>query len=150
MHFRTVLELGGRTATGFEVPPEVVAALGSGKRPAVRVTLAGFAYRSTVASMGGRFMIPVSAERRARAGVAAGDEVEVELELDTEPREVTVPPDLAEALAGAPEAEARYRELSVTRRRELVRGIEEAVRPETRLRRVATAVARLRAGSAQR
>jgi hypothetical protein len=93
VRFRSTVELGGKTATGIPVPAEVVAALGSHKRPAVRVTLGAHSYRSTVAPMGGRFMFPVSAENRAGAGVAAGDEVDVELELDTEPRELAVPPD---------------------------------------------------------
>ena len=74
MRFRATIKQSGRTATGIRVPEEVVAALGSGKRPAVRVTIGGHPYRSTVAPMGGAFMIGVSAENRARAGVAAGDE----------------------------------------------------------------------------
>src|SRR5439155_1121133 len=87
-------------AAAVRVPPEVVSALGSSKRPAVRVTINGYTYRSTVAVMGGEFMLPLSAENRSGAGVAAGDEVEVDIELDTAPREVSVPPDFAEALAG--------------------------------------------------
>ena len=98
MRFRSVVQLEGKTATGFRVPPEVVAALGTGKRPPVRVTIGGHTYRSTVAAYGDVFMLPLSAENRMAAGVAAGDEIEVELELDTAPREVTVPADLAAAL----------------------------------------------------
>ncbi|MEA2844373.1 MAG: hypothetical protein QOJ69_2044, partial [Actinomycetota bacterium] len=98
MRFRTTLELGGKTATGIRVPDEVVEGLGSGKRPPVRVTINGHTYRSTVAVMGGAFMVGVSAEERSKAGVAAGDEVDVDIELDTEPREVVVPPDFAAAL----------------------------------------------------
>src|SRR5438445_5998830 len=101
MRFRTTVLQSGATATGIEVPAEVVSALGS-KRPAVRVTLNGYTYRSTVASMGGRFMVGVSAKVREAAGVAGGDEVDVTLSLDTEPREVVVPSDLTEALAGEP------------------------------------------------
>lgn len=100
MRFHATIQLGGRTATGITVPSDVVAALGQGKRPPVRVTINGHTYRSTVASLGGEFMPPVSAEIRERAGVAAGDEVDVEIELDTEPREVMVPPDFADALDG--------------------------------------------------
>ncbi len=88
MNFRTTMELGGKTATGVEVPAEVAAGLGSPKRPSGLVTISGHTYRSTIATMGGRFMIPVSAEVRAATGVAAGDEVDVEVELDTEPRTV--------------------------------------------------------------
>jgi hypothetical protein len=92
MRFRTTIELGGKTATGFRVPPEVVASFGPRKRVPVRVTIGGHTYRSTVAPYGEAFMIPLSAENRTSAGVAAGDEVEVDIEPDTEPREVTVPP----------------------------------------------------------
>src|SRR3954468_1137990 len=90
----------GKTATGIHVPDEVVEKLGGSKRPAVRATINGYTYRTSVASMGGVFMLPVSAEVRERARVAAGDSVDVHLELDTEPREVAVPPDFATALAG--------------------------------------------------
>src|SRR5215212_6745749 len=86
--FTTTIELGGKTATGFAVPDEVVAALDSGKRPKVKVTIGSYSYRTTVASMGGRFMIPLAAEHREGAGVAAGDEVKVDLVLDTAPRSV--------------------------------------------------------------
>ncbi|MEO9255215.1 MAG: YdeI/OmpD-associated family protein, partial [Tepidiformaceae bacterium] len=98
MKFRSVVELGGKTATGISVPAEVVAGLGSTKRPAVTVRLNGHTYRSTIAPMGGAFMLPLSAENRSAAGLAAGDEVEVEVELDNEIREVIVPPDFAQAL----------------------------------------------------
>ena len=98
MRFRTTLRLGGKTATGIQVPVEVVESLGQGKRPPVQVTINGHTYRSTVASRGGQFIIPVSAEHREAAGIAAGDEVGVDIELDTEPRHVTVPTDFAEAL----------------------------------------------------
>ena len=107
--FRATVQLGGKTATGIEVPDDVVAALGSSRRPAVRATITGYTYRSSVASMRGRFMLPVSAAVREAAGVAAGDEVDVELELDTEPRIVAVPPDFAAALAGDDEAAGRVR-----------------------------------------
>ncbi|HZN13913.1 MAG TPA: DUF1905 domain-containing protein [Acidimicrobiales bacterium] len=97
MNFRTELLKAGGTATGFEVPPDVVA-LGSTKRPPVLVTLNGrYTYRNTVAVMGGTFMIGVAAEHRAGAGVAGGDTIDVELKLDTEPRVVEVPADLAQA-----------------------------------------------------
>src|SRR5688572_18148212 len=96
--FRATIKRSGKTATGIEVPPDVVEALGAGKRPPVRVKLADYEYRNTVASMRGRFMLSVSAAVRESAGVAAGDEVDVELTLDTEPRVVTVPPDFAAAL----------------------------------------------------
>ncbi|MFC6014640.1 YdeI/OmpD-associated family protein [Plantactinospora solaniradicis] len=145
MRFRTTIELGGRTATGFPVPDEVVTGLGAGKRPAVRVTVGGHTYRSTVASMGGRFMVPLSADNRTRAGVAAGDEVEVEIALDTEPREVTVPADLADALDRQPEARRRFDALSYSQRSRYVLAVEGAKTAETRQRRIAKSVTELAA-----
>ena len=124
MKFPATIQLGGKTATGINVPDDVVAALGGGNRPPVRVTLAGYTYRTTVARMRGTFMLPVSAEVRERARVAAGDKLDVEIELDTAPREVTMPSDLAIALADAPQARAFYDGLSYTHRKEWVRWIE--------------------------
>ena len=95
------------------MPDDVVEALGAGKRPAVRVTIGAHTYRSTIASRGGVYLLPLSAENRAGAGVAAGDEVDVTVELDTEPREVAVPDDLATALAGDAAADERVRGAAV-------------------------------------
>ncbi len=145
MRFRTTVELGGRTATGLEVPDAVVEALGAGRRPPVRVTIGGHTYRSTVAVMGGRYLLPLSAENRTAAGVAAGDEVEVAVGLDTEPREVPVPADLTAALAGDDGARAAFERLSYSHRRRHVLAIEEAKAPETRMRRIARTVDGLRA-----
>lgn len=144
MQFRAVLELGGKTATGIEVPADVVEALGSGRRPAVRVTLRDHTYRTTVAVMGGRFLLPVSAEVRAAAGVTAGDTLDVRIELDTEPRTVEVPADLAAAFAGEPAAGRAFAALPPGQQKELVRGVESAKKPETRQRRVLAAVEKLR------
>ncbi len=141
------MELGGKTATGFEVPDEVVEALGSGKRPAVTVTVNGHTYRSTVARMGGRYLLPLSAENRAAAGLQAGDEVDVELALDTAPRVVEVPPDLAAALDAEPAVRAAWEKLSYSHQRQHVLAIEQAKAAETRQRRVAKAVEMLRAGA---
>jgi bifunctional DNA-binding transcriptional regulator/antitoxin component of YhaV-PrlF toxin-antitoxin module len=146
MQFRTLIELGGKTATGMRVPAEVVEALGAGKRPAVLVTINGHTYRSTVAPMGGVFMLPVSAEVRQAAGVAAGNEVEVEVVLDTAPREVVVPADLQAALDGAPEARRFFESLSYSNKRRHVLAIEEAKTPETRQRRIERAISTLREG----
>ena len=145
MRFRATLS-NGKTATGIRVPPEVVAALGPSQRPAVRVTIAGHTYRSTVATRGRRFLLGVSAENRAAAGVAAGDEVEVDLELDTEPREVTVPPDLAAALARDAQARRFFDTLTHSQKQWYVLPIEQAKAAETRERRVAKAIAMLREG----
>ena len=146
MRFRATIELAGKTATGIEVPDEVVAGLGSSKRPAVRVTIRDHTYRSTIASMGGRYMLPVSAEHRSSAGVAAGDEVDVEIELDTEPREVTVPPDFADALSRNPDAKRFFDGLSYSQRQWHVLSIEGAKTKETRQRRIMKSVETLREG----
>jgi hypothetical protein len=137
--FTATLQLAGKTATGMTVPDEVVEELGVGKRPPVKVTINGYTYRSTVAVMGGRYMVGVAAEHRAAAGVAAGDTLEVTLELDAEPRTVDVPADLAKALKAAKATDA-FERLSYTHRKEHVRAVEEAKTPETRARRIATAV----------
>ena len=146
MKFRATVELGGNTATGIEVPENVVAALGSGSRPPVTVTIGGHTYRTTVARMGGRFLVPLSAENRTAAGVAAGDHVDVDIALDSGPREVALPADLAEALAQDEEARAYFDRLSYTHRKEWVRWIEEAKKTETRATRLARTVESLRAG----
>jgi len=150
MRFRATILLGGKTATGLRVPDEVVAGLGSGNRPAVSVTINGHTYRTTVAPRGGEYLVPVSAENRERAGVAAGDEVDVDIELDTEPREVTVPPDFADALDRHPDARRFFDGLSYSQKQWFVLGVEEAKTAETRQRRIDKAVARLREGRAQR
>lgn len=146
MEFEATLELHGKTATGIVVPPEVVAALGSGKRPPVVVTINGYSYRSTVAPYTGVFMLPVAAEVRAGAGIVAGERITVSVELDDAPREVEVPDDLAAALRKATEARAFFDSLSYSHRKEYVRWIEEAKKPETRATRVAKAVEMLTAG----
>lgn len=143
MRFHGTLELNGKTATGIEVPAEVVAGLGGGKRPKVLVTLNGYTYRSSIASMGGRPMIGVSAAVREASGVAAGDELEVAVELDTAPRTVEVPDDLATALAAAPGARAAFDALSYTNQRQYVEGVEGAKTEATRQRRIAKCVEQL-------
>jgi hypothetical protein len=146
MKFRTTVELGGKTATGMQVPDDVVAALAGGKRPAVTVSVGGHSYRTTVASMGGRFLVPLSAENRAAAGVAAGDEVDVEITLDAAPREITVPGDLDEALGRDTPARAFFDGLSFTHRKEWVRWVEESKKPETRTSRIEKTVAAMHEG----
>jgi hypothetical protein len=147
VRFRATLERNGRTATGIEVPADVVDALDAGKRPPVRVTLHEHTYRTTVARMGGRFLVPVSAEVRKVAGVSAGDELDVGIELDDAPRTVDVPADLAAALAAEPAAAQAWEKLSYTHRKEWARSVEDAKKPETRARRIAAAVDALRTPS---
>jgi hypothetical protein len=146
MQFRTTVLQAGKTATGIQVPDEVVTALGSGKRPAVSVTINGYAYRSTVAPMDGVYMLPISAERRAAAGIAAGDVIDVDIQLDTEPREVAVPPDFAEALNQHDDARRFFDRLSYSGKLRHVLSIEDAKTPETRRRRIDKAVETLQAG----
>ncbi|GLY65082.1 YdeI/OmpD-associated family protein [Amycolatopsis taiwanensis] len=142
MRFHATVQLNGKSATGIEVPPEIVAGLGSGKRPKVRVRLNDHTYRSSIGSMGGKSMIPVSAEVRAAAGVIAGDEVDVELTLDTEPRTVTVPDDLAAALD--PATRRAFDALSYSEKRRYVLAIDGAKTDQTRQRRIAKTVDGLR------
>lgn len=146
MRFRSVVELHGKTATGIKVPDEVVSGLGSGKRPAVHATLNGYTYRTTVAPMGGVFLIPVSADVRQKAQVNAGDEVDVELVLDTEPREVAIPPGLASALAADAKASQAFNALSFSKKQRLVLPIEQAKTGETRQKRIDKALSELKAG----
>jgi hypothetical protein len=146
VRFRATVEQSGKTATGIEVPSSVVEDLGAGKRPPVRVTIKGHTYRSTVASMGGRFMVGVSAENREAAGVAGGDEVDVDIELDTAPREVTVPADFAKALKKDAKAKKTFDGLSYSNKGWHVQSIEGAKSDETRQRRIAKSVAALREG----
>jgi hypothetical protein len=149
MKFRAVIRLSGKTATGIQVPPEVVADLGPGKRPPVQVTINGHTYRSTVAPMGGVFMLPISAENRDLARVSAGDEVDVEIESDAQPRKVQVPPDFREALDHDADACRYFDGLSYSNKQQLVLSIEGAKTAETRLRRITKAVGALHAGTTQ-
>ena len=144
MRFESRVELGGRTATGIEVPAQVVEALGTSKRPPVTITINGHTYRTTAVRMGGRFLVPLAAENREAAGVQAGDEVVVDIENDTAPREVELPADLAAAMDDA--ARTTYDGLSYTHRKEWVRWVEEAKKPETRATRIEKTVAGLKDG----
>jgi hypothetical protein len=146
MRFRTTVMAAGRTATGLPVPAEVVDGLGAGRRPPVHVRIGGHHYRTTIASRGGVYLLSLSAENRAAAGVAAGEEVEVDVELDTEPRKVTVPADLAAALDGDDAARRAFERLSYSHQLRHVLAIEEAKTPETRRRRVEKALEMLRSG----
>jgi len=146
MRFRTTIVQSGKNTTGIQVPDEVVEALGSGRRPAVKVTVNGYSYRSTVASMSGVFMVSLSAEHRAGAGVGGGDEVEVDLELDSAPREVTVPPELVAALDAEPAARATFDGLSYSNKSWHVLQVTGARTEETRQRRIARSVDALKQG----
>ena len=144
MRFESTVELGGKTATGIPIPDAVIEALGSSKRPPVTITINGHTYRTTAVRMGGQFYVPLNAENRAAAGVAAGEDITVDIEPDTAPREVTVPDDLAAAMDD--DARAAYDGLSFTHRKEWVRWVEEAKKPETRATRIEKTVTGLREG----
>lgn len=147
MRFTTTLEQSGKTATGFRVPPDVVEALGKGKRPPVVVTLNGYAYRNTVAVFGDVYMIGVSAEHRAASGVKAGDVLDVDLALDTAPRVVDVPPDFSAALDAEPDARRTFDALSYSNQSWHVLSIGGAKTDETRQRRIEKSIAALREGN---
>jgi hypothetical protein len=147
VRFRTKLLSAGKTAAGIEVPTKVVEALSSSRKPAVSVTInGGHTYRSTVAVVGGRFMIGVSAENRQAAGVVPGEMLEVDLELDTQPREVTVPRELAKALARDPRAKKAFESLSYSGKQRHVLPIANAKTDETRQRNIDKAIKALREG----
>ncbi len=140
MKFRAIVE-PPEPMRGLEVPREVVEELGAGARPPVTITVNGHSWKSRVAIMRGRHLLGLSNANRKAAGVALGDEVEVELELDAEPRAVVEPPDFAQALDADPVARAAYDQLRYSHKREHVRAIESAKKPETRLRRIGKAIA---------
>jgi hypothetical protein len=142
MKFSTTMFQDGNN-TGIEVPADVVAALDAGRRPAVVVNVNGYEYRSTVAPMGGRYLLPFSAERRRESGINGGDAIDVELTLDTAPRTVEVPADLRDALDASPTAAAAWEKLSYTYRKEHARSVLDAKKAETRTRRIAAVVAKL-------
>ncbi len=129
---------------GLEIPPDVVEVLGVGKRPPITITINGHSWRSRVAIMRGRYLIGFSNANRRATGAATGDVVEVDVEIDVEPRTAVVPADLAQALDADPIARAGFDALSDSRKRERVRAIEGAKKPETRQRRIEKAVAELR------
>ncbi|MFJ5957471.1 YdeI/OmpD-associated family protein [Paenarthrobacter sp. NPDC092416] len=145
MEFTTTIQGDGNKA-GIEVPDEIVEALGAGKRPPVVVTINGESYRSSIAVMGGKYMVGVSAANRELTGASAGDTVEVGLEVDTQPRVMEVPEDLAVALEAEPEAKAFYATLSYSAQRRYVEPIGDAKTEETRARRIAKVVADLKGG----
>ena len=141
--FHTTLKKNDGTATGIEIPPEIIEALGAGKKPPVKITMNGKTYQSTVAVMGGLYMVGVSAENRALTGVAGGDEVDVTIELDSQPRTYEPPDDLAAAMAAKPGATEAFNASAPSKRKEFVRQVNDAKTPETRERRIAKIVAEL-------
>jgi hypothetical protein len=144
--FRAELIAARGGGSMFVVPVDVAAALGPAKRPPVTVTVGGHTFRTRIAVYGGESLVGVSKANRAAAGIDIGDGFDVEIAVDTEPREVVVPDDLAAALAEDPAVGEAFDALAFTHRREYVLWVEGAKRPETRARRVAGTVERLRSG----
>ncbi|WP_040166504.1 YdeI/OmpD-associated family protein [Microbacterium gorillae] len=140
--FTTTLALISGQNTGIVVPDALIEEWGVGKRPPVIVNVNGFEYRSTVAPMGGRFLLPFSADKRKSTGLAGGDEITVTLTHDPGERTVEVPDDLAAAMDVAGVRSA-FDAQSFTNRKEQARSITDAKKPETRERRIAAVVAKL-------
>jgi hypothetical protein len=146
IRFRAQLQRRG-PAAAVVLDEAQAAAVGEGaRRFPVVATVNGYTWRTSVARMGGEFLVGLNREARGGAGVQVGDEAEVTIELDQAPREVEVPEALAAALAVDPQAAAAFERMAFTHRKEYARWIDEAKRPETRQRRAAQAVQMIRAG----
>jgi Bacteriocin-protection, YdeI or OmpD-Associated/Domain of unknown function (DUF1905) len=148
IQFKAYLMLAGKTATGFVVPPEVMAQLNEGKKPPVKVTIKGYTFRTTVAVYGGECMIGISAENRKSANVLAGELMEIQIESDKEPRIADVPPDFKELLYQEPSALNLFESLSYSRKQGILLPIRDAKTNETRTRRMQKALESLLAGKA--
>jgi hypothetical protein len=144
MRLQLELRGGGGNTAGFVVPDQVVEELGGGRKPKVVVTIGEHTWRSSIVNMGGQFMLGVSMANREAAGVSAGQTLDVDVVLDTAPRTVEVPDDLATELAGDAAASAAWATWSFTRQNEAARLLTEAKKPETRERRLAKVLAELR------
>lgn len=140
LKFNTTLLQAGKTATGIKIPPEIIEKLGAGKKPPIKVTINGFTYRSTVAVMGGAFMVGVNAENRVGAKVKGGDKIDVTIELDTEERLIDVPADFQKILNKNPEAKKKFTSLSYSGKKQLVVSIADAKTEETKQRRIEKAL----------
>ncbi|MBG0560093.1 YdeI/OmpD-associated family protein [Actinoplanes aureus] len=149
MEFRAELQRTGGNTTGFQVADEIVDGLGGGGRPKVVVRVNGYEFRSSIARMGGEYWLGVSADRRAAAGIEGGEVYDLEVELDTAPREIEVPDDLAAALAAEPAAKAFWDSMSFSNQRWHAEQLTSAKTAETRGRRLAKSLDLLRAGKAR-
>jgi len=146
MKFHTTIKQNQKSATGIEIPDEVLASLGAGKKPPVKLTVNGYMYRSTVATVNGNFMVGFNADHRAASGLRGGDEIDVEIEVDREPRTVDVPADLADALDSEPKAKETFDQLSNSMKGYHVSQVTAAKTEETRQRRIEKSIAVLREG----
>ncbi|HMF70280.1 MAG TPA: YdeI/OmpD-associated family protein [Flavitalea sp.] len=146
MKFKTKLLQAGKTATGIEIPDKIVESFGAGKKPPVRITINGYTYRNTVAVMGGVYMVGVSAEHRQGANVKGGDQIEVIIELDTEPREVAIPEEFQKALKKNAAAKKYFESLSYSKKNGIVILIKDAKTEETKQKRIEKAINNLQEG----
>jgi len=144
--FKTTIQQSDKTATGIQIPDDVIEALGAGKKPPVTLSVNGYSYRSTVATVDGKFMVGFSAAHREASGLKGGDAVEVEIELDTQPRTVDVPADLQAALDADPQAKQTFEKLSNSLKGYHVSQVLTAKTDETRQRRIEKSVAVLHEG----
>ncbi|MCU1514761.1 MAG: hypothetical protein JWO10_1851, partial [Microbacteriaceae bacterium] len=136
----TLFQAPGMKATGIVIPDEVVTALGGSKKPAVTISIGDYSYRTTLGSMYGKSMAPFAAEHRAASGLVAGDPIDVTIEIDTAPRTVELPQDLANAITAAPGAMATFDALAPSQRKAHVVAVESAKGADTRTRRIAKVV----------
>jgi antitoxin component of MazEF toxin-antitoxin module len=146
MKFQTTIRQSDGSATGIEIPEDVMVALGAGKKPPIKLSVSGYAYRSTVATVDGKSMVGFSAAHRSASGLNGGDAVEVDIEVDNEPRTVEVPADLAAALAAEPRARETFDKLSNSMKGYHVSQVVDAKTPETRQRRIEKSISVLREG----
>lgn len=142
----SIKQAEGSSATGIEIPDKVLEALGAGKKPPVKLTVNGYAYRSTVATVSGKYMVGFSADHRAASGLKGGDPVEIEIQLDTEPRTIEVPADFQAALNADPRARETFDKLSNSLKGYHVSQVTGTKNPETRQRRIEKSIATLRSG----
>lgn len=146
MKFHATIKQSGKAATGIVIPDDVIEQLGAGKKPPVKVTVNGYAYRSTVATIDGNYMVGFSSDHRAASGLSGGDEVDVEIDVDTEPRTIEVPADLQAALDAEPKAKETFDRLSNSLKGYHVYQIMTAKSDDTRHRRIEKSISILREG----
>ena len=137
----TILQIGNNT--GINVPEEIIVRLGAGKKPPVVITLNNYTYRSTVAVMGGKYLVSLSAENRKNAHVQGGDTLQITIALDTEPRTVELPPDFQKAFDKNKQAREAFDKLAPSKKKAMVLSIMDAKTEETKIKRIDKAIAAL-------
>jgi hypothetical protein len=144
--FTATIQNAGGGGAFVEIPFDVEEAFGS-KRPKVKAMIEGVPYRGLLARMGGpNHILIILKGIREQIGKTFGDEVKIAVELDTGPRVVEIPPELAKAFKKEKAAAEYFKSLAYSHQREYIGYITEAKREETRLRRVAQTIEMLRAG----